>query len=490
MKAGRNDPCPCGSGRKYKKCCMLKKVTTPDELHYRRLSEVYDKLFDRLVEHAEHVFGRESLKAAIHEFWLWPQQDEEPEGKNFERQMPLFWPWFVFNWEYDPLDEQFQLDGPPDRTVAELYAENRGLGIEPLERTFIEAVNRKPYSFHEVLGVEPGKRIELRDVLTGTEITVQERSGSRHLKANDILFGRAVAVDGVGMIIGLSTYIIPPAYKPMLIELRRQIKLGRAAITDEVLNDWEIEIREAYLDCDRRLHTPPQLCNTDGDPLEFHKVVYDIDSADTAFEKLASLCVTEAADELRDAAEKAADGSIRRAELSWDRKGHKMSPGMPNTVLGHVVIDGRRLTVEVNSAQRAQAIRGEIERRLDTGARFRIDEITGLDKMLAGEAPGMPEQKSSAEHEALMQNPEVRSIMGEMVRRHWEGWVDEKLPALGGRTPRKAVKTADGREAVEALLAHAERAEGDDAEMGAMNREGIRRVRELLGLAKPCPTAE
>ena len=23
-KIGRNDPCPCGSGKKYKKCCMLK----------------------------------------------------------------------------------------------------------------------------------------------------------------------------------------------------------------------------------------------------------------------------------------------------------------------------------------------------------------------------------------------------------------------------------------------------------------------------------
>ena len=23
-KAGRNDPCPCGSGKKYKKCCMGK----------------------------------------------------------------------------------------------------------------------------------------------------------------------------------------------------------------------------------------------------------------------------------------------------------------------------------------------------------------------------------------------------------------------------------------------------------------------------------
>ena len=23
MKIGRNEPCPCGSGKKYKKCCML-----------------------------------------------------------------------------------------------------------------------------------------------------------------------------------------------------------------------------------------------------------------------------------------------------------------------------------------------------------------------------------------------------------------------------------------------------------------------------------
>jgi uncharacterized protein YecA (UPF0149 family) len=23
-KIGRNDPCPCGSGKKYKKCCMNK----------------------------------------------------------------------------------------------------------------------------------------------------------------------------------------------------------------------------------------------------------------------------------------------------------------------------------------------------------------------------------------------------------------------------------------------------------------------------------
>jgi len=23
VKTGRNEPCPCGSGKKYKKCCLL-----------------------------------------------------------------------------------------------------------------------------------------------------------------------------------------------------------------------------------------------------------------------------------------------------------------------------------------------------------------------------------------------------------------------------------------------------------------------------------
>jgi hypothetical protein len=30
-KVGRNDPCPCGSGKKYKKCCELKEA--PKQTH-------------------------------------------------------------------------------------------------------------------------------------------------------------------------------------------------------------------------------------------------------------------------------------------------------------------------------------------------------------------------------------------------------------------------------------------------------------------------
>ena len=32
MKTGRNDPCPCGSGKKYKKCCAQKQAQAPSGL--------------------------------------------------------------------------------------------------------------------------------------------------------------------------------------------------------------------------------------------------------------------------------------------------------------------------------------------------------------------------------------------------------------------------------------------------------------------------
>jgi methionyl aminopeptidase len=48
-KIGRNDPCPCGSGLKYKRCCLSKAQTVPGDL-----KTVYDKKYKiRLKEPAD-----------------------------------------------------------------------------------------------------------------------------------------------------------------------------------------------------------------------------------------------------------------------------------------------------------------------------------------------------------------------------------------------------------------------------------------------------
>jgi hypothetical protein len=129
-------------------------------------------------------------------------------------------------------------------------------------------------------------------------------------------------------------------------------------------------------------------------------------------------------------------------------------------------------------------LRWELDTRLGDAGRFKVDKIQDLEKMKRRQAAEAGESATSLEHEELMQHPEVQAQVAEMISQHWEGWVDQEIPALGGISPREAVKTPDGREAVEALLEEAERGGGQDEFLDTANRDGARRGRELLGLKR------
>ena len=61
-KIGRNAPCPCGSGKKYKKCCLPKarqKHWTFEEIHSFPTEEILSKLGEFGIEITEEGFPRE-----------------------------------------------------------------------------------------------------------------------------------------------------------------------------------------------------------------------------------------------------------------------------------------------------------------------------------------------------------------------------------------------------------------------------------------------
>jgi hypothetical protein len=135
-------------------------------------------------------------------------------------------------------------------------------------------------------------------------------------------------------------------------------------ITSDLLYVYDLEIRELYFHIFYSLMGPPELQNTDGDPLSFHRLYYEIESPEQAFERLKMLSVIENADELRGEADLDESGRILRVEIPWTRKNSSKKAKLDNTVLGRLAIDENRLAVEVNSARRAKIIRTEIEKRL------------------------------------------------------------------------------------------------------------------------------
>ena len=58
-KVGRNDPCPCGSGKKYKKCCLAKESSVAD-LTWQKMRQTEGSLAPVLMKYTFERF-RESV---------------------------------------------------------------------------------------------------------------------------------------------------------------------------------------------------------------------------------------------------------------------------------------------------------------------------------------------------------------------------------------------------------------------------------------------
>lgn len=170
------------------------------------------------------------------------------------------------------------------------------------------------------------------------------------------------------------------------------------------------------------------------------------------------------------------------ADFPWTKTGNKKMPEWDNTILGEINISRDKLTIKVNSAERAKKIQKEIKKRLDLLAKFQMDVIEDLEGMLANRDDAqLGTQEKSISNEELMKIPEARQLLEKTISRHWEHWVDIPVPALGDKTPRNAVKTADGKEAVEALLYDAVNSNPQQF-MKEMNEKGVRFVCKELGL--------
>jgi hypothetical protein len=140
----------------------------------------------------------------------------------------------------------------------------------------VQACKSRP-SFFVVESIEPGRAIDLKDILTGRRFHVLEQSASRTLRAGDVTFTRVVTAGGASIMIGASPWIIPPAWHLRVIDFRDQLRPRRPLTVDDLI-EYDLEIREFYHQViDAILHPAlPSLQNTDGDPVELTTMTYEL----------------------------------------------------------------------------------------------------------------------------------------------------------------------------------------------------------------------
>jgi hypothetical protein len=165
-----------------------------------------------------------------------------------------------------------------------------------------------------------------------------------------------------------------------------------------------------------------QLTNGDGDPLVALSASFTVADPARLADALAS--------------RKDIERSNDDAWIWFHQEGHQ------RTVLGRLQLIGDDLVVEVNS-----------ERRLSRARRW-LQRIGGIafEKATVREPTAEPPADDRLRTTSDHLPPDALTELQAILSAHYRNWLDDRVPALGGRTPREAAKTREGRAKVRMLI--------------------------------------
>jgi hypothetical protein len=355
------------------------------------------------------------------------RQEEDVEGAEIAVTQ-----WMIHDWIAPSLR----------RTVLEQFLVQRGPRLSAREREMVEAWSRSFVGLYEVQELRPGVGVELKDLLLGGTVFVHDVNMSTRLTKWDGLLTRVVPGERGMELAGIGRAVPRAHLEPLrawLEDDRRELDLPWR---DYLKANWP-RIRRQADDIAGNWLESLQLTNTDGEELLFSKATYRI-------------------------LNEAALGALRKSkELADESDGDTSGPFVwldgKKTVLGHVRVGIGELTLECNSRQRLERGKSLLKRIAGDSLRHMRDEFT-TQKEMKRQIDEQPRRPQSHSHRMPVEADD--KIISEALEAHYRGWPDTKLPALNGKTPRQAVKTAAGRQTVEEVLKFIENGEDGKRQRG------------------------
>jgi hypothetical protein len=433
-KLGRNDPCPCGSGKKYKQCCLKAEQAKIASDRSEAVPKAINWLFTK--------YGQTAREALDEGFFGGLDDDEyamlqDLPGDSYQGIMINAMEWFL-------ADGVMTIKGQEHR-VADLLLDRGGPLFSAEQRQWIELLTTMPLSLYEVVAVIPGESMTLRDVMLpeSPPVVIREKSGSQQANLYDLMAARILPVENHFELSG-AVYAFPRSRSWDLLEELRDEMEGVEPDSPLAKEITSVIIPYHWLQLFVNAFEMPQLVDhLTGEPLLFvtdHYWVQNWTALDQALSGEADIegCREEGWNRLFEGE----DGLIRRY-LSIDA-GKRQD----------------RIKVSYRTQQYADEGRPWFEAVAGTAVAFVSREISDPKGMLANLQPNESKETSAP----VELPPEMLTeIIEKRIRQLYADWADKPLPILGDRTPRKAIQTPEGLEQVKFLLRTYEHGEAQQA---------------------------
>lgn len=403
----RNEPCPCGSGLKYKSCC-LKAPKLPTRTRIRWI-----------LQRVAAWISRPERQENLSDFFLsFNEMLTEPVEESYMD--------FIFD------VATFEGGG------IEQYLNLREELLSPSDHHLLEKLSSSRRALFEVIEIDQGHTLTLRDTLTGDRLVVMEALASLDSRIGDYLMGRVIEIDQGNIMVG-HTMRIFLRQRDDLLELLRH--------SPEPFD---------FLRWLASTLKPLQILNFEGEEIIFCKAVISPHDTSNIASRLS-------------------------AEFGEDENGRWIVPiansSETHTETATVTLREDLVTIETSSVPRLEGI---LEKLKEV-----IGEFLLID---TAQHPINSTAENFTRHIGIDSgdefDDEIRWIIDSHIEAMENRWLDEPIPALGGLTPKQALNDPTRREDLIRLLNEFERNELRMMEKSKINLTGFKasRIRNKLGL--------
>ena len=422
-KLGRNDPCPCGSGKKYKQCCLKndetrqtndRADTIPIALEW--LQTKHDLAIHHAIDHA--FFG--SLDA--YDYERLQSLDEDVVDSIIGNAIE----WLL-------AEGSISLKGKEYR-VAELLLGKGGPAFTEEQRQWLELMSVTPLRLYEVIEVKQGEFLTLRDAMLPEHPTVrvEERTGSQYLSLDKMVAARILPIENHFELSG-AAYVFP---KTVCIDL---------------IEDLRNELEDLEPDS-------PLAKEITGTIIPYHWLQFFINPSEipSIVDQETSeplLYVTDhyrvldwVALDLTLSAEAAIEGS---REQGW----RCFFVGEDGQIRSRLNIDVGKRPDRIKVSYLTQKYSDEGRPWFETLAGASIVFLTREISDPQGMVTHSQRKEAKKFRDRTDRSPEAKAeVVIQGIQQMYVNWADEPLPYLNDRTPREAIQTPEGLEQVKFLL--------------------------------------
>jgi hypothetical protein len=387
---GRNDPCPCGSGKKYKKCHLDERPgrrPVPEGISHWHARD--DRLSAVIVEYRHRKFPDVPI--------LLPGDPDDP----LMRQLSAAWCVYV--------------DEVEGKTALEWFLDERGDSVGGDDRELLEAQRRAWFSMWRVDGSDPARGLtSVTDMITGVKRSVHDVSLSRQAKVDTFILGRVVDIGGESIFAGSHprskkptdvAEIIVRFYEASGLQPPVAASKLRGKIAELLLDLWEEEPPAQELDPDRVL---------------MRGEIFTISDPDDARRRLLAIPGARA----------------ERDGISLTERSGRL--GLKRKVIADAILRDTELRVAVEGENDASAIREIVAEALGPSGRFATEEEFRVRDMLA--------VIEATDHAYGGREP--MTLTKEQRRWAYLAWLDKPVAVFHDLTPRQAFATGAARHAV------------------------------------------